>query len=173
MESKIKNLLVEDVDHKLIEYIIYNNNGITINNIVTIYNNNSNIVNGNKYVITEEVVNKIIQILNNYPYSFQNFAKYYKENNKWYIKINDHDKFNKYKKKGLDRSSVNVENNILYDEIDYLRNVNNSLRETIKKIEVEKKLLKEKNIKLQKMFNLSNNVNIPEEYQNFTVNFGF
>ena len=61
----------------------------------------------------------------------------------------------------------------MYDEIDYLRNVNNSLRETIKKIEVEKKLLKEKNIKLQKMFNLSNNVDIPEEYQNFTVNFGF
>ena len=70
-------------------------------------------------------------------------------------------------------SSVNVEINNLYDEVEYLRRVNNSLRETIKKFEVENKLLKTKNQKLQKMFNLSNEVHIPEEYQNLAAKFGF
>tara|TARA_Y100000591_G_C21766299_1_gene663002 strand:- start:386 stop:907 length:522 start_codon:yes stop_codon:yes gene_type:complete len=172
--STQQNVSIEDVDYKLIECIVYNNNGITTNNIVTIYNNNSNkTIDGIKYVITNNIVEKVIEMLTNFPCSFQNFAEYFKENNKWFIKINDIEKFNKYKKQGLDRSSVNVEINNLYDEVEYLRSVNNSLRETMKKIEVENKLLKAKNKKLQKMFNLSNEVHIPEEYQNLAAKFGF
>ena len=171
--STQQNISLEDVDYKLIEFIVYNNNGISTNNIVTIYNNKSKTIDGIKYIVTEDIVYKVIDMLNKFPCSFQNFAEYFKENNKWYIKINDNDKFNKHKKQGFDRSSVNVENNILYDEVEYLRRVNNSLRETIKKIEVENKLLKERNKKLQKMFNLSNEVNIPEEYQNLAAKFGF
>ena len=95
-----QNVCIEDVDYKLIECIVYNNNGITTNNIVTIYNNNSNkTIDGIKYVITDNIVEKVIEMLTNFPCSFQNFAEYFKENNKWFIKINDIEKFNKYKNK--------------------------------------------------------------------------
>ena len=56
-----------DVDYKLIEYIVYNNNGITTNNIVTIYNNNSNkTIDETKHVITDDIVEKVIEMLTNF-----------------------------------------------------------------------------------------------------------